>query len=87
MKMKQNEQMKAQGTVHAHAHPYNAGCPVFGCEPTILYEVLADQNYPYTWRAEAIGDDGEIYVAMFSGPNAEELCKAYAAWKNAERPK
>ncbi len=40
------------------------------------------------WRVEAVnypelglGGDGEIYVAIFSGPNAEGRAREYAVWK------
>lgn len=35
------------------------------------------------WVVEAIGADGEVYVAQFFGPLAEERAKEYADWKNA----
>jgi hypothetical protein len=33
-------------------------------------------------RVEAIGPDGEVYVAQFSGPSALERAAEYAGWKN-----
>ena len=35
------------------------------------------------WVVEAVGSDGEVYVAQFYGPDDEERAKEYAAWKNA----
>lgn len=35
------------------------------------------------WVVEAIGADGEVYVAQFYGPDSEERAAEYAAWKNA----
>lgn len=48
----------------------------------MTYEVI--QVSQDDWRAEAISldGDGEVYVASFSGPDAEKLAKEYAAWKN-----
>ena len=38
-----------------------------------------------TWNVEAIDHDseGEIYMASFSGPKAEERAREYAKFKNA----
>ena len=41
--------------------------------------------YPGHWHVEAIGKDGEIYVAIFSGPEARERATEYADWKNGTR--
>lgn len=35
------------------------------------------------WHAEAIGGDGEVYMAIFTGPDAERLAGEYAAWRNS----
>jgi len=47
------------------------------------WEVLEDRQYPGHWRVEAINHegDGEVYVAVFSGPEAEQRAKEYAAWQ------
>ena len=37
------------------------------------------------WHVEAIGEDGEIYVAVFFGPEARERATEYADWKNGKR--
>lgn len=34
------------------------------------------------WVVEAIGDDGEMYVAQFYGPQAKERAYEYQSWKN-----
>lgn len=38
-----------------------------------------------TWRVEAIDDekDGQVYVTIFAGPEAEERAREYAEFKNA----
>ncbi len=48
------------------------------------YETVKDRHLPDTWRTEAIDFDseGEVYVAIFSGPLAEERAREYARWKN-----
>lgn len=40
------------------------------------------------WRVEGIdyGQDGQVYVAVFSGPEAEVRAKEYAVFKEAGRP-
>lgn len=59
----------------------------------MLFEVIGDRTTDSgdVWRVEAINyeGDGEVYVAVFSGPGAEERAHEYADWKNrtqAERP-
>lgn len=46
------------------------------------YETIEDRNAPGTWRVEAVGDDGEVYVAIFSGPRAKERAEEYIEWKS-----
>lgn len=47
------------------------------------YEVIEDRYHPEHWRVEAInsGGDGEVYVVVFSGPEAQERAEEYAEWK------
>ncbi len=49
------------------------------------YETVEDRQSPGDWRAEAVNDegDGEVYVAIFTGPDAKERAQEYAAWKNS----
>lgn len=51
------------------------------------YEVVKDRTMLDTWRVEAINEqgDGEVYVTIFSGPDAEERAHEYADWKNGAR--
>ena len=48
------------------------------------YETIESRDVPGEWRVEAINfdADGEVYVAIFSGPSAKLRAKEYAAWKN-----
>jgi hypothetical protein len=51
-------------------------------------------TYEVQESKEALGDylafavdhesEGEIYLTLFSGPNARERAVEYAAWKNAQ---
>ncbi|ULA68090.1 MAG: hypothetical protein LZF62_320017 [Nitrospira sp.] len=34
------------------------------------------------WVVEAIGTDGEVYVAIFAGPEAKERASEYQEWKS-----
>lgn len=36
------------------------------------------------WRVEALNEEGECFIAIFSGPQAQARAEEYAAWKNAE---
>lgn len=47
------------------------------------YEVVESRDFPGHWHVEAIDNDGRVYVAVFSGPNAVERAYAYAGWKNS----
>jgi hypothetical protein len=43
-----------------------------------------DKLYAGDWRVEGNDDDenqGRVYVAIFSGPNAHERAQEYADWK------
>lgn len=50
----------------------------------MIYEVVQSAHVNGEWRVEAIDyeRDGEVYVAIFSGPHAEERAEDYAAWKS-----
>ncbi len=48
------------------------------------YEVVQDKDDSQDWRAEAIGQEGEVYVTLFSGPQAKYRAREYAKWKNNE---
>ena len=48
----------------------------------LKYEVIESPEFPGQWHAEAIDDEGRVFVAVFSGPEAEERAREYADWKN-----
>lgn len=47
------------------------------------YEVVESRQYPGHWHAEAIDQDGAVFVVVFSGPHAEQRAREYANWKNS----
>ena len=48
------------------------------------FEVVRDQKYANEWRVEAIDTKtGDVFVAIFSGPLAQERAKEYASFKNS----
>ena len=51
------------------------------------FEVFVDEKTPGDWRVEAIDfeNEGNIYVAVFSGPNAQVRANDYAQWQNEIR--
>jgi|HubBroStandDraft_5_1064220.scaffolds.fasta_scaffold1266803_1 hypothetical protein len=49
----------------------------------MLYELKQDDKNPETWRVEAVGSDGEVYQALFIGPEAAERAREYAAYENS----
>lgn len=53
------------------------------------HEVQKSQDCEFDWLVSAVNegedpsrDEGEIYVAVFSGSLAEERAQEYADWKN-----
>lgn len=50
------------------------------------WTAFEDKRNPGDWRVEAIDfeNEGAVYVAIFSGPDARERAEEYAAWQNAE---
>lgn len=53
-------------------------------QATLSYEVLRDKTSPNDWRVESIDiKAGDVFVAIFSGPLAEQRAIEYAEFKNA----
>ena len=51
-------------------------------EIAMKWTVAADREFPNDWRVEAIEEDsGDIFVAVFSGPDAEERAREYSVWQ------
>jgi len=46
------------------------------------YQAIRSKTTPREYVVEAIGLDGEVYVTIFAGPDAEARASDYAAWKN-----
>jgi hypothetical protein len=51
------------------------------------YEVMRSRGIVDEWRVEAIDyeQDGQVFVTIFSGPDAERRAKEYAEWRNATK--
>lgn len=51
----------------------------------MFYEVAEDRQHPGDYRVEAINSegDGEVFTAIFIGPDAQGRAQEYADWKNA----
>jgi len=51
------------------------------------YEIKESKEYPGDWTVGAVEDppegDGDIYLAIFSGPLARERAEEYEKFKNA----
>lgn len=53
----------------------------------LKYIAFEDRQAPGDWRVEAISEpDGDCYVAIFCGPDAEFRANEYAAIKNGKHP-
>lgn len=48
------------------------------------YEVIELKGQRGIWLVEAIGEEGEIYLTRFEGPNAEHRSREYAAFKEGQ---
>jgi hypothetical protein len=50
------------------------------------YEVKQSEQRSADYVAVAVNDTsrGEVFSALFSGPDARERAEEYAAWKNSE---
>jgi hypothetical protein len=47
------------------------------------YEVVQDKMASGFWRVEAVDTaSGDVFIAIFSGPLAEDRAKEYASLKN-----
>jgi hypothetical protein len=53
----------------------------------VNWEIVEDRQHPGHWRVEATNHDGdgEVNVAIFSGPRAKERAEEYAAWQQETR--
>jgi hypothetical protein len=53
----------------------------------VEYEVVQSRGVLDEYRVEGIDYDheGQVYVTLFSGPNAKERAEVYATFKNSER--
>lgn len=51
------------------------------------YEIIEDQLNPSDYRVEAINSqaEGEVYTAIFIGPDAKSRAEEYVGWKNFGR--
>ena len=48
--------------------------------------VFAEKEFPNDWHVEMIEpDSGDIFVAVFSGPDAEERAREYAKWQESKQ--
>jgi len=50
------------------------------------FEAFPDKEFPNEWRVEAIDrKTGDIFVAVFSGPDAEYRAREYADWQESKK--
>lgn len=52
----------------------------------LVHEVRECRVLASTWRAEAVGPDGQVYTALFMEPDAEARAREYAALMSAPLP-
>jgi hypothetical protein len=51
----------------------------------LKYEIAESKDYPGHWHVEAVDNEGLVFVAVFSGPEARDRAAEYADWKNGIR--
>jgi hypothetical protein len=57
-------------------------------KPTPKPELIEDRLVPGDWRVETLRDpdgEGDVDVAIFSGPRAETLAHEYYEWLDSRR--
>jgi hypothetical protein len=56
-------------------------------ETKMEWPFFEDKLNPGDWRVEATDfeNEGNVYVAIFSGPDAHARAEEYARWKNTAR--
>lgn len=48
--------------------------------------VFADKEFPNDWHVEAIDTkSGDIFQAVFAGPDAEDRAREYADWQESKQ--
>ncbi len=49
----------------------------------VEYELVEDRGIPEAWRVEGIdyGNEGIMYVIIFTGSKSKELAEEYYSWK------
>ena len=51
------------------------------------YKVMADKEFEGAWRVEALdAKSGDIFIAIFAGPDSERLANEYSAFRNGKHP-
>ena len=51
------------------------------------YKVMADKEFEGAWRVEALDvKSGDIFIAIFAGPDSERLANEYSAFRNGKHP-
>lgn len=58
-----------------------------GAEAQMRYETMRSRGSVDEWRVEGIDyeHDGQVFVTIFSGPDAERRAREYAEWKNSAK--
>ncbi len=53
----------------------------------LQFKTFPDKEYQDSWRVEALDETtGEVYIALFSGPESDRLAHEYEAFKNGRHP-
>jgi hypothetical protein len=66
-------------------HPVGENAASQSEETKMTTEIFADKQFPNDWHVETIDEKtGDIYQAVFAGPNAERRAREYANWQEAD---
>lgn len=83
---RQNEEKCAETSVLTAGQSIEENPTVESEGGSMEWECIEDMRHPGDWRVEAIDHEheGQVYVAIFSGPDAQERAEEYAALKNGQ---
>jgi hypothetical protein len=66
----------------ADAREFGTLNPAVRREIDMKYEVREHPILPGSWEVSAEGPDGEVYLTLFGGTDAQKLAEEYAGWKS-----
>ena len=84
--MSENHDSAAENNVLTSGSPLGENASVNSGEVRMEWKCFEDKRNAGDWRVEAIDfdDEGQVYVTIFSGPQAQMRAEEYAALMNKQ---